>query len=165
VKKLFFAVLLIGLIGTLAFADQTSTNMYVYAYLLPNVSVSAGNLDFGTFVPSDYTKSASTTISVGASSGTVFSVALDAGQNFGAGWRRVANAGSFIQYGIFKSLGGAEWGDNDHANTYLYGSSVAGTSTGVLENFTVNGSLFAYQANGIMPTGYYTDTVVVTVYY
>jgi len=164
VKKLFFAVLLIGLIGTLAFADETSTNMYVYAYLLPNVSVSAGNLDFGTFIPSDYTKNASTTISVGASSGTVFNVALDAGQNYGAGWRRVANSGNFIQYRIDKPLGG-EWGDNDYNNTYIYGGSVGGTSTGVLENLTVNGSLFAYQANGVMPTGYYTDTVVVTVYY
>jgi spore coat protein U-like protein len=163
VKKLFIAVLLIGLIGTFAFAE-TSTNMYVYAYLLPNVTVSAGNLDFSTFVPSDSIKTASTTISVGASSGTIFSVALDAGQNFDGSWRRVANAGSFIQYEIDKSPG-VEWGDNDHLNTYTYGSSVGGTSTGVLENLTVSGRLFAYQANGVMPTGYYTDTVVVTVYY
>jgi spore coat protein U-like protein len=156
-----------GLIGTFAFASGTTSGyLYVYAYMLPNVTVSATPLDFGSFVPTDNYKTATATISVGASSGTVFSVALDAGANYD-GTRRVADyLGDKLHYWIYNPDFSAQWGDNDHNNTFPWGGSVSGTSTGSLVNLTVNGYLAAYEANGAMPAyTYFSDYVLMTVYY
>jgi spore coat protein U-like protein len=165
VRKLIFAVLLMGLIGTFAFAGSTSGYLYVYANLLPNVSVSATSLNFGDFVPSDYEKTATATISVGASAGTVFHVTLDKGQNFDGSYRRVTNYyGDYVRYWIYNP-DYYYWGDNDYANTYPWGGSVGGTSTGPLTNITATGYLYAADANGSMTYGGFYDYVVMTVYY
>lgn len=163
-KRIWIVLLLSLALAAGAFAQATDY-MNVYAYNAGYALLHANDLDFGLFYTAgEPTYYASTTVNVALPEGTPYNVTADAGLNFGSGWRGVANGGSSIRYGLYRE-GGGEWGDHDYADTYQYGNSFTGTGTGTPTAHVVNGQLYVSWGPSSIPTGYYQDTVTVTLYY
>ncbi|HKI98183.1 MAG TPA: spore coat protein U domain-containing protein [bacterium] len=154
------AALALGLsLSSGAYAGVTSGSMPVTANIQAWCALGLNTLDLGDYAGTAV--SVSNDLYVLCSKDSPYNVAMDAGLHFGAGWRRVSDGTNFATYGIFKA-GGAEWGDNDFANTYIFGSSVGATGTGTTDTHTMTAYVLSGQA---VPVGTYTDTVLVSVYF
>jgi len=165
-KKLLLLGCLCVFTGAAAFAEGSSVTLSIASRLLPVVSVSITDLDFGVWDLDDTVKVASTTITVQATTGTEYVIALDEGQHAnGEFWRYVQNGTSAVPYLIVDPTGSFFWGDRLHGDTYAIGNVVGGSGNGLPQSFTADGFLFAQFANPASLYGQYTDTVTVTVYY
>jgi spore coat protein U-like protein len=162
-RKMIFIMAMVALIATSAFAYDTTTSITVSGVLNPFAYVYAGNLSFGGFVTGDSYRYASTYVYVYASYGLPYVVTLDNGLSpWNSYYRSIANSGNIIPYSL--NNGGYGWGDNGYGNTDLNNARY-GTGTGGYDYWQVDGTLYAYIANSSYPSGYYSDTVTVTVYY
>ena len=164
-KRLMLAAILVLLAAAAGFAATTSAQMGVSAMLLPTVSVETTNLDFGNWFIGDSPHSATATITVTASIGTVYNITLDAGTHFAGATRNVQNGVDAVPYIINDPTNTVEWGDNGFAGTYAAGLAVPGTGTGSAQLYAANGVLETNLANPGSPVGLYTDFVTVTVNY
>jgi spore coat protein U-like protein len=164
-KRIFVLVMLVALTGVTAFANTQSTTMQVTATLLPTVSVSTTNLNFGTWVITDNLLYSSATVTVQATAGTNYAITMDAGKHFDGVYRNVANGAYNVPFLIFDPTNKFLWGDAGYAGTYAAGSPVTSTGTGSPQTFTANGQLSAFIANPASPIGVYSDSVMVTVNY
>jgi len=164
-KRLMLAAFFVLLAATVGFALTTSAQMGVSATLLPTVSVETTDLDFGSWFIGDSPHDATATITVTASVGAVYNIALDAGTHFAGGTRNVQNGVDAVPYIINDPTNTSEWGDNGFAGTYNAGFTVPGTGDGSPQLYTANGVLETNLANPASPVGLYTDFVVVTVNY
>jgi spore coat protein U-like protein len=166
-KKFFVAVALIALLAGLGFAQENTATDYmtVYALNVGVVALKTMNLYFGQFIAGGETIEAQTTVYVNVAKGTPFDLAANAGQNYANTWRQIkpTKLNDLVRYGLYKTTGG-EWGDNDHENTYPYGSSIKGTGSGATQAITISGRLFAGDKMD-SPLGWYYDVVTVTLYY
>jgi spore coat protein U-like protein len=164
-KRLLLLLCMVGPAGPAAFANVTTT-LAVAAQLLPQVSVSTTSLDFGTWVAADKIHQSTATVTVQATAGTSYAIALDAGQHFdGVFWRHIQNGASEVPYLIVDPSGSFLWGDQGFTDTYSAGSAVHGVGSGLPQSFTANGFLFSLFASPASPAGLYTDSITVTVYY
>jgi spore coat protein U-like protein len=165
-KRQLWIACILGLAGAAVFANVNSTTIEVAARLLPQVSVSATSLDFGTWVAADRIHTATATVTVQASAGTAYAITLDAGQHFdGVFWRHIQNSASQVPYLIVDPSDSFLWGDGGFTDSYSAGSAVHGTGNGSPQAFTANGFLFTLFADPQSLTGPYTDSITVTVYY
>ena len=164
-KRIFAVLAFLTIVGMAAFANSTSATMQVLATLLPTVSVSTTNLNFGTWVITDYILYSSATVTVQATAGTNYAITMDAGQHFDGVRRNVANGAYNVPFFIFDPTNKFLWGDAGYAGTYTAGSPVPSTGTGSPQTFTANGQLGANAANPASPAGVYSDNVMVTVNY
>ena len=164
-KRLVLLSLFVVLAAAAAFANSTSTTLPVSATLLPTVSVSTTNLDFGTWVLTDGVIPSSATVTVQATAATNYAITMDFGQHFSAGWRHVQNGAFGVIYEILDPTGSFEWSDQGYGNTYPSGGPVFSTGTGSAQSFTANGLLFVASADPASPIGLYSDLVTVTVNY
>jgi spore coat protein U-like protein len=164
-KRLMLAVVLVLFAAAVSFAAATSAQMGVSATLLPTVSVESTDLDFGTWFIGDSPHSATATITVTATAGTVYNVTLDAGTHLAGGTRNVQNGADAVPYIINDPTNTVEWGDNGFAGTYAAGFAVPGTGDGSPQVYAANGVLETNLANPASPIGVYTDFVTVTVNY
>jgi len=152
VVSLFFA----GVAG----AATTSTTLSVSTTVIPTCTVSATPVNFGS-TDGQTTVYSNGGVTVNCVTGTVYNITLDGGLRASANWRQLADgAGNFLNYELGRPTFG-EWGDSGYANTYLWGTSVGGTGTGVEQPYVVYGRLYT----GSVPPGTYTDVVNVTVNY
>jgi spore coat protein U-like protein len=138
-----------------------------------SVSVSATPLYFGELSSTSSVQGESD-ISVTAMTGTIYNIALDAGQNYDGNSRRMVNEGGeggttpgtiFVNYHLWAETGNPEipWGDSDFANTYPEGPSEG--------PFTGNGTTQIYTAvatadpvTGVI-LDQFSDIITVTVHY
>jgi spore coat protein U-like protein len=164
-KRLMLAAFFVALASAVGFAGTTSTQMGVSATLLPTVSVETTNLDFGDWFIGDSPHSATATITVTATTGTVYSITLDAGTHFAGGTRNVQNGADAVPYVINDPANTVEWGDNGFAGTYAAGFPVPGTGNGSPQPYSANGVLNTNLASPASSVGSYTDLVTVTVNY
>jgi spore coat protein U-like protein len=164
-KRIMLSAFFVLLAGAVSFAATTSTQMGVSATLLPTVSVSTTNLDFGNWFIGDSPHNATATITVTASIGTVYNITLDAGTHFAGGTRNVQNGVDVVPYIINDPTNTVEWGDNGFAGTYAAGFAVPGTGDGAAQLYSANGVLETNLANPGSTVGLYTDFVTVTVNY
>ena len=164
-KRIFFLVSLVILTGMTAFADTRSATMQVRATLLPTVTVSTTNLNFGTWVIGQSQVFATATVSVQATAGTPYAITMNAGQHFDGVYRNVANGLFNVPFVIFDPTDTFLWGDAGYGGTYISGAAVIGTGTGSPQTFTANGQLYAFAASAFSPIGAYSDSVTVTVNY
>ena len=164
-KRIMLAAFFVLLAGAVSFAGTTSAQMSVSATLLPTVSVTTTNLDFGDWFIGDAPHSATATITVAATVGTVYNITLDAGTHFAGGTRNVQNGVDAVPYIINDPTNTAEWGDNGFAGTYPAGFAVPGLGNGADQLFSANGVLETNLANPGSPVGLYSDFVTVTVNY
>jgi len=164
-KRIFVLVFLVALTGVTAFANTQSATMQVLATLLPTVTVSTTNLNFGTWIITDAIIKSSATVTVQATAGTNYAITMDAGQHFDGVNRNVANGTFNVPFQIFDPTNTFLWGDAGYGKTYMAGSPVTSTGTGSPQTFTANGQLFAFLAKPASPVGVYSDNVTVTVNY
>ena len=164
-KRIFAVLAFLAIAGMAAFANSTSATMQVLATLLPTVTVSTTNLNFGTWIITDAIIKSSATVTVQATAGTNYAITMDAGQHFDGVNRNVANGAFNVPFQIFDPTNTFLWGDAGYGKTYMAGSPVTSTGTGSPQTFTANGQLFAFLAKPASPAGVYSDNVMVTVNY
>ncbi|MDI6704619.1 MAG: spore coat protein U domain-containing protein, partial [bacterium] len=137
-KKMFLAVSILTFVLGLSVNAQAATEkttMDVRGKVQeapPMVTVSATTLDFGTvpIVPVDECAYyATATITVNATSGLNYNIALDAGLHSDYYCRRMRCDKGYgvyydIYYCLYKDAAYTQlWGDSDYDNTYAYGTS------------------------------------------
>ena len=121
-----------------------------------NCSVSAAPMNFGTAGVLLGNADASSTISVHCTNGVPWQVGLGNGNHASGNTRRMAGAGGFVAYELYR----------DGARTQRWGSAagttVLGTGTGGAQSLTAYGRV---AAQATPAAGTYTDTIVVSVTY
>jgi spore coat protein U-like protein len=130
----------------------------VTATIVKDCTVSATNLAFGNFTGA--VNNSTSTVSVNCTSGTAYTVGLNAGLATGATVtnRSMTGPGSaLLHYGLFSNSGHTtNWGNTSATNW------VSGTSSGAVQPLTVYGQIPAAQ---YVTPGSYTDTITVSVTY
>jgi spore coat protein U-like protein len=144
-----------------AHATTTNASIGISASVLSFCTVSALPLAFGNY-SSTAASAANTTIGVICTSGTSYTLGLDAGTGTGATTANrlmtgVLNPSATLAYQLYSDSGLASlWGNTVGTNT------VAGTGNGLLQNLTVYGKVPSGQN---VAAGAYQDTVTVTLTY
>ena len=145
--------------GVPAWAATTTTTFSVTATVVPTCSVSAAPLDFGTAIPNpiNLNVDAQSTITATCANGAPYTIALSAGSGLGASFasRRMASGPNLLVYSLY----------TDATRTVVWGNGGAGSSVvnrngnGAAQQITVFGRIPTGQS---VPTGTYSDTIVVT---
>jgi spore coat protein U-like protein len=150
------AALMAGLPFSQAAAATTTATFTVTADVSTTCFISANNLNFGTY-DGQAAVSQTTTLAATCSTGTPFSIGLDAGTASGAtvSTRKMTGpATSLLSYGLFQDAAHSiNWGNTPGTDTE------SGTGTGAAQSFTVFGQLPASQ---FVSAGSYSDTITVT---
>lgn len=164
-KTLIAAALATAGVAAPAFAATDTAQFQVQIVITESCdiqAVSASNIDFqtqarGTGAPVD----AQGTLQVNCTSGTPYTIGLNAGANStgataSADNRRMANGTSFVPYGLYRDAGRTLfWGNVIGTDT------VAGTGNAGNQSIPVFGRVPSTNA----PAGTYVDTVIATVTY
>lgn len=159
-------VLILGF-GAVAGAATSAANLQVTANVVTPCTVSTSGVNFGNVASEQGGAYATGSITVNCPFETAYQIAFDQGVHYSSGTqlRNVENVDQNMSlwYVLYKdSNHSLQWGDNDHANTYSGGSSLADTGTGSDQTHTVYGELAGFM--GGVP-GQLSDTVTATVYY
>ncbi len=148
------AVALILMTATALASNQTS-NMAVSATVTAACTISAGALAFGNYTGAQL--DGTSTISVTCTSGSPYTIDLDAGTGSGATTttRKLTSGADTLDYTIYT--------DSGRSTIWKTGSpNVSGTGTGSAESVTAYGRMPATATPNV---GSYTDTVVATITY
>jgi spore coat protein U-like protein len=137
--------------------NSTASNVAVQDYAPSACSVSVSALGFGNYTGAVI--QAQTTVTATCSLTSPYTIALGGGSYLNGVQRRMGDTlGDYIPYALYSnSTRTTAWGDGS-----ALGATVAGTGTGVAQNYPVYGSTGAQSAT---PPGNYADSVVVTVSY
>jgi len=166
--KILIATLAAGVMAAgVAQSATTTASFQVTATVAPTCSASAANLAFTNYTPGGGAVANSTNITVKCTSGTKFTVLLNAGSTTGESFaqRLMANGANTLQYNLYL--------DSKFANVFgdgTGGSQVAtGTGAGVTAanqvQVAVFGNLPDSTTNQAAIPGSYSDTIAVTVSY
>ncbi len=144
-----------------AHAATRSATFNVQAAVVSDCSiVSAPKLDFGTIGVQNVAYTGTSTLVVACTSGTVYSVGLDAGSVAGStvATRLLNGPGGNMWFSLYRGAGYTQvWGNTP-------GTDTAGqTGTGSNQSFTLYGRIAAMQPT--RSPGSYTTTVTATVTY
>src|SRR5215831_17155607 len=133
----------LALVAPHLYAQPATTTIAVSATVLKVCVVSVGSMSFGNYLASSGSPTDSTaTISVTCTTGTTYTVALDAGLGSGAttSSRKMTFTGHTIDYGLYQdSSRSTNWGNNVGTDTE------AGTGNGSVQSLTVYGRMPAGQ--------------------
>ncbi|MHB1494793.1 MAG: Csu type fimbrial protein [Acidithiobacillus sp.] len=163
-RKKFFAclgmlsTLALGLLSGQAQAATAATTFSVTATMMPNCTISATNLAFGSYTGA--LVDATSTISVTCTNTTGYNVGLNAGTSSGATVttrKMTGPAGATLAYALYQdSAHTINWGNTVGTDT------VSGTGNGSAQTLTVYGQVPAGQ---FVTPGAYTDTITATITY
>lgn len=160
-KLLMLAVTAMAIPQADAQAATTTTTIAVTATVQPSRTVSATALAFGTYNPLSATPLDSTsTVTVNCTTGTTYTVGLNAGTTSGATvtTRQMLLSANALNYTLYRDTGRTNnWGNTPGTDT-----PATATATTTPAALTVYGRIPALQN---VPAGNYTDTVTVTVNY
>ena len=149
------AALVAGLPLSWAAAATTTATFTVTATVTTNCTLTANNLNFGTYAGAIVT--GTTTLTATCSTGTPYTIGLNAGTSAGASVTTRAMTGpgtDLLHYGLFQDAAhSVNWGDTPGTDTE------ASTGTGAAQTFTVNGQIPASQ---FVQPGNYSDTITAT---
>jgi len=144
-----------------AYGATSTTTFTVSASVLDNCTVNANNLSFSNYDPtSGLVTDGTTTVSVTCTLGTPYQIGLNAGIGSGAtvNVRKMTRTSGGVQtlnYSLYQDAShSVVWG-----NTLLT-DTVTGTGTGLQQNVSVYGRIFASQN---VPVASYQDTITATV--
>lgn len=153
-NRLVFAFLAFS--GAAAHAAIATTSFTVTATVINSCSISANNLAFGNYDPSNVSATlGSNDLSVTCTNGLTYNIGLDGGNSGNVNSRRMQNGGNNLNYALYRNPARTQnWGTTISTDTY------GGTGTGALQTVTVYGSIPAGQ---VVPFGTYTDTINVTI--
>lgn len=142
-------------------AATTTTTFAVTATVQPSCTVSATPLAFGSYNPLSATPlDATSTITVNCTTGTSYTVGLNAGGTSGATvtTRQMLLSTNALNYTLYRDTGRTNnWGNTPGTDT-----PAAALATTTAAALTVYGRIPALQN---VPAGNYTDSVTVTVNY
>lgn len=156
------AGILIAVAGTAGAATKTTT-MTVSTSVAGNCNVSTTNLNFGSYDAS-VALLGSADVSVRCSNGTAYTVKLGTGGGT-FGQRLLTDGTNNLQYNLYTTSGfGTVWGDGTSSTGFVSGTGTGMSSSQAIVH-TVHGQLPNSVANQDVPTGAYTDNVIVTVEY
>lgn len=150
----------------LAHADSVTAILPVHVTVVPQCSVSANGMEFGTW--SSQAVLGKGTIDVTCAKGVDYHVVLNAGVNFDSATqvRQLAgpNPHRKLSYRLYHDAGlSIEWGDRGYANSYSAGSGVSGIGTNQRQSITIYGMIPASPEH--LPPGSYSDTALVTIHF
>lgn len=159
---LVLGFVLAALVGTAPLdAAEVTTTLPVTANVVAACTVGATGVSFGTYTAGE-SSFANGTVTVNCASGTAYSVALNAGNNYTSGFRNMVSGSNGLSYYLFLEQSFTnQWGDSCGAASYPSGGCLATSGTGVDQVHTVYG-VMPINAGSDVP-GDYTDTVLVTV--
>jgi spore coat protein U-like protein len=165
-SKKVAATVAAGVMVALAGAAHAATKtdgFTVSVNVLKNCVIDATDMNLGDFV-GDNDLTAQSSITVACTSGTLYSVALDAGSSADYGARTLVNGtGDELVYNLYTdALYQFVWGD-DSGTTDVVGGTGAGMSA--TTTLPVYGRLRAADNNGAIADGVYTDTITATITY
>lgn len=145
--------------GSAFSAVSAPASMVVTATVVNACIVVAAPLVFGNYDPTSTSDTDGTsTVGVTCTTGTPYNVRIGPGGGSTVTARRMSFGSDTLPYALYLDSGHAlNWGQTDTVDTK------AGSSLGVLQNFTVYGRIPKNAASS--PAGAYTDTVTVTVSY
>jgi spore coat protein U-like protein len=156
------AGILIAVAGT-AGADTKTTTMTVSTSVAGNCNVSTANLNFGSYDAS-VALLGSANVSVRCSNGTAYNLKLGTGGGSFA-QRLLTDGTNNLEYNLYTtSVRSTVWGDGTSSTGFMSGTGT-GMSSSQVKTHTVFGELPNSAANQDVPTGAYTDNVIVTVEY
>ena len=145
--------------STASFAGQAGTSFTVSATVLDACSVTASDLAFGNYLPTNGSAvTATSTVEVTCTSGSDYTIALDGGTTTTDVSARAMTDGAShnLEYGLYTTGGYTTlWGDGTGST-----ATQGGTGNNLAQEYTVYGQLPAGQ---FVPAGSYTDMVGVTV--
>jgi len=138
-----------------ALAGNGGDDMGVSATVSNVASVTAGSLAFGSYDPvianASDPKDGSATVSVDATTGSTYTIALGDGDNASSGQRRLTDGSSnYLDYNLYS--------DSNYQDAWDNTTTHSGTGSG--QDYTVYGQIPGAQS---VPAGSYSDTVAVTV--
>ena len=154
-----YAYSTVGTCSTIGSSHATSAPFTVTATNVTICSVNASTLNFGSAGVLRSALDATSSIAVTCTNAAPYTVALDGGLAGVANptQRKMSQGAEQITYGLYQDAGRAmPWGDSAGVNT------MAGTGSGLAQNFTVYGRV---PAQSTPSPGTYSDTVVVTITY
>ncbi|MFZ6849198.1 Csu type fimbrial protein [Undibacterium sp. RuRC25W] len=159
-----FAVM-VGMVGftQIAYSATASGPMSVSATVSSSCVVGTSTLAFGSATSAAITAGnvdATGTVTVNCTSGSTYSVALDAGAGTGAtiAIRKMSAGAQSLSYTIYSDTGRTTiWGNGTLASV-----PVAGTGTGTVQSISAYGRIFAGQNVTAVA---YADTINVTITY
>lgn len=142
-----------------ALPASITTTFQVSATVVAACSVSAGPMNFGSFVNLTSAVDTTSSVTVNCVTGTAWLAGIDVGTGLGASLasRKLTSGANVMDYNIFR----------DPARTQVMGGFVTGgnilggTGTGLNDVQTLYGRIPASVVTP--PTGTYTDTITVTV--
>jgi len=138
------------------YAATATDNMDVTAEVVANCTIGVTSLDFGSYDPivanasSGADVDSTSTITTTCTKDASITTSIDNGDNFST-TRRMANGGSFLSYGLYRTDYSTAW------------TNLVGAGTGAAVNTTVLGRIPKGQDATTLAVGSYTDTLVVTV--
>lgn len=160
-KRLHRIILVCGLLGFAAplWAATATTTFSVSGTVVPTCNVSATALNFGAAIPNPINSNVDAQGSVTAtcSSGAAYTVGLSVGSGAGATFasRKMTSGPNTLNYSLYTDAGRTTvWGDGTAGSSLFNGSG-----SGAAQVIPVFGRIPSPQT---IPTGAYTDTVVVT---
>ena len=160
--KALTAMFLLSLASGAAEAATTTGSMAVSATVLTACTVTPGPLAFGNYDPTSATaRDATASITILCTSGTAYTLGLDAGTGTGAtttARHMTLTAGSAtLSYSLYNDSGRTvNWGNTSGTG------ALTGNATGLTQSFTVYGRIPAQQSSS---AGVFTDTITVTLTY
>lgn len=138
-----------------AVAATATATFTVTANVTTNCTLTATNLNFGTYAGAVVDQTS--TLTADCSTGTPYTIGLDAGASPGATVtsRKMTGPGTdLLAYGLFRDSAHTEnWGDSPPTDTEN------STGTGAVQTFTVFGQIPAGQ---FVQAGNYSDTITAT---
>jgi len=163
IRPLAVLGLLVASCAALPAAAQSASTTFQVRIAISSVCAfstpGATDVDFG-LQPSTATNIDMTgTLTVVCTPGTAYNIALDAGQNAGAGGvnaRNMSNGAALVPYQLYRDSGHSlVWGNTVNTDT------VPGTGNGTTQNLIVYGRV----PTANRPAGSYLDVVTATVVY
>jgi spore coat protein U-like protein len=147
---------LVMIAGDQAFAGSATSNITVTATVVKNCTITAGNVNFGSYDPTSATPlNATGTFTITCGQGTAYTVGLGAGANAQGTTRRMAGGSQFLTYELYQNTARSVVWNNTGTGM------VSGTATSNSPiTLTIYGQVTPSQNISI---GSYTDTVVATV--
>jgi spore coat protein U-like protein len=156
-QTFFWGLNLLSCAGVTVGSTITPATFTFSATLVPDCTITTGNLNFGNVGVLSAAKDAQTGMSVTCTKDTPYSIGLDNGQQgTSATARQMKAAGQYVTYGIYKDEArGSPWGTGA-------GLTAGGSGTGGAQPLTLYGRV---PAQTTPSPGTYGDQVIATVTY
>jgi spore coat protein U-like protein len=151
--------LAIALVASPAQAQTATNTLTVEADVVGVCNINAATLDFDTYDATAGDLNDSGTITVNCTQGSAFWIGLDLGANPAGATRQMANGTSRLQYQLYRDAARTQLWDNTDGGLGTVAATQIGAGLGA-QPISIYGTI---PGNQLVPVGYYSDSVTMTV--